>query len=422
MKALNSASKFNRDLLWNMGSFGFIAVAGVLINILIVAFYDSSALGVFNQVYAIYILLSQLAVGGVHLSVQFYTPRYAGQPHHTKMILSTALAAAAALSLLVIALAYPLAPVVARMLESEQVGTGLYAVLWGLLFFSLNKVLLSGLNGMRRMKAFAVFQFLRFAFMLILLCGIIYYRLEPVYLACVLPLAEVLLFIPVIIYCARHISFRLSIRTRRLLFIQYRYGNRALLGNFLLDVNTKVDIFVLGIFLSDAAVGVYSFASTVAEGFFQLPTLLRNNINPVITQALSRRNPALLQYVLRRNIRAFYKLLIVLALLSIVVFPLIPLVAGVEELFTTWTLYAILVGTVALTAGYHPFLMIFNQMGRPSLQTLFIFFIFAVNLVFNILLIPFTGVYGAAIGTAISFIGQVIAMKYLLRVKFGLHV
>ena len=42
-------------------AFGLAAVAGVLINLVIIRHYDASALGVFNLVYAAYILLSQLA-------------------------------------------------------------------------------------------------------------------------------------------------------------------------------------------------------------------------------------------------------------------------------------------------------------------------------------------------------------------------
>ena len=67
--------KFSKDLLWNASAFALSALLGVLVNLLIVRFYDPAALGVFNLVYASYILLSQLAVGGVHLAIQAFVPR-----------------------------------------------------------------------------------------------------------------------------------------------------------------------------------------------------------------------------------------------------------------------------------------------------------------------------------------------------------
>ena len=45
-------SKFNIDLLWNVAGFGISGIIGILINVLLYRFYDSSVLGVFNQIYA----------------------------------------------------------------------------------------------------------------------------------------------------------------------------------------------------------------------------------------------------------------------------------------------------------------------------------------------------------------------------------
>ena len=48
-------------ILWNMASFGIIAGVGLGLNFVVAFYYDVAVLGIFNQVYAIYILLSQLA-------------------------------------------------------------------------------------------------------------------------------------------------------------------------------------------------------------------------------------------------------------------------------------------------------------------------------------------------------------------------
>ena len=62
------SKKFTSDLIWNFFSLGILACSGIIINIFIARYYGSSYLGVFNQVFAIYILLSQFAIGGVHFS------------------------------------------------------------------------------------------------------------------------------------------------------------------------------------------------------------------------------------------------------------------------------------------------------------------------------------------------------------------
>jgi O-antigen/teichoic acid export membrane protein len=84
-------SKFNIDLLWNFSSFALIAVLGVLVNVVIAKTYGNEGLGVFNQVYAIYLMLSQLAVGGVHLAVQRYIPIYSNRVQERSTILFSSL-------------------------------------------------------------------------------------------------------------------------------------------------------------------------------------------------------------------------------------------------------------------------------------------------------------------------------------------
>ncbi len=58
------SQKHSSNVLWNIASYAVIAIAGLLLNFVVVFYYDVSVLGVFNQVFAFYIFLSQLAVGG----------------------------------------------------------------------------------------------------------------------------------------------------------------------------------------------------------------------------------------------------------------------------------------------------------------------------------------------------------------------
>lgn len=414
--------KFSEDLFWNALSFGFIALIGIIINAVIINYYDSSALGIFNQVYAIYILLSQLAVGGVHLSVQLYIAKHASVKEHCRQILSAAIFLSGLISLFFIALAYALKDFPGIILQSKEVSFAYTLAVWGLLFFSMNKILLSFHNGMREMKKFAFFQLLRFILMLAVLILLIVRNSSPVYLSLILPVSEFLLFVVLIMENSNHISLKPGWRFIQWMKIHFRFGRKALIGNFLLDVNTRVDIFILGIFLSDRMVGIYSFGATIAEGFLQLPTIFRNNINPVITAA-SNRGKDFLQLVIRKNIIVFYKILSPLALISVACFPLLTMILAVkEEPMTMWIIYSILIGTVTLTSGYLPFQMIFNQLGYPMLHSKYIFLIFLCNVIFNLLLIPYFGIYGAAMGTALASIAQAVVMKRLILKQLNIKI
>ena len=408
------SGKFTTDLIWNAGAFALSAVLGVLVNLLIIRYYDAAALGAFNLVYAVYILLSQLAVGGVHLAVQAFVPRElaAGRSVHAQVTASMLLSTAT--SLVVIGIAWLGRDLPGRWFDSATVSAAFPLVIPGLLFFSWNKVLLSFHNGARRMRLFALFQLLRFV---LLFCAVLFLAMRgasPERLPIVLFWTEALLALLLIPVSLRYWMPWSRAGIRIAVLENFRFGNRALAGNLLLDVNTRVDVFLLGVVLNDAMVGLFSFAATVAEGVLQLPVLFRNNINPVLTAAWQRGGSSLLNKVVARNRRKFFRILAPVVLLTIPLFPVAMWVLGMkDEPMTVWAVYAILATGIALTAGYQPFLMLFSQLGRPGIQTIFIAGYFTSNVVLNLALIPLFGILGAALATALSFVAMVLLLRWL---------
>ena len=61
------------------------------------------------------------------------------------------------------------------------------------------------------------------------------------------------------------------------------YGRRGFLGSTLLDLNTRLDIILLGLISGTRSVGVYSIASLFAEGLYQAAMVPRYNFDPVVT-------------------------------------------------------------------------------------------------------------------------------------------
>ena len=76
----NLSSKTARDLSWNYVSFFIMGISGILMNAIVAATMGVAALGVFNQIMAVYVLTSQVAVGGVHYSGLKHVAEYADDP------------------------------------------------------------------------------------------------------------------------------------------------------------------------------------------------------------------------------------------------------------------------------------------------------------------------------------------------------
>src|SRR5690606_18794474 len=83
---------------------------------------------------------------------------------------------------------------IASFFNSPDIADSLLYALPGLWFFSLNKVLMYALNGLRHMRFFAVAQSLRYLLMLGGYFVVSYLELPPSQLTLLLSIAEVILF------------------------------------------------------------------------------------------------------------------------------------------------------------------------------------------------------------------------------------
>ena len=150
-------SKFVEGLIWNYGSVVILSISGFLINFLIICFYDAAALGVFSRAQAWYGVLSQITVWGVHMSVMRLIPEYQDARREQEMILSSAMAGVLMFSVVCVGMIELLLPRI--ITEHGRLLTSMQILMPGLVFFSLNKILLNYLNGLSMMKSYAFFLF-----------------------------------------------------------------------------------------------------------------------------------------------------------------------------------------------------------------------------------------------------------------------
>ena len=190
-----SGSTFKSDGLWNVISFAFCGVVGVFLNVLILNFSGSEALGIFNIVYACFILLSQISTFGIHLSTQKYVPRFRSSTKNVDTILTAAIFAVFPTALFTLVVSYALRNLPSWLMGSQGITVGFTAMLPALLFFSFNKVLLAYHNGLRRMKALALFNSLRFVFLLAGLWALVLAGVDSSYFGAIFTISEGLLFV-----------------------------------------------------------------------------------------------------------------------------------------------------------------------------------------------------------------------------------
>jgi O-antigen/teichoic acid export membrane protein len=416
--------KFSRDVTWNLASLFVLGVAGVAINALIATFGGPAMLGVFNQVYAFHIVLSQLAVGGVHVSVLRHTALDAGRPDRLARLTPPALLATLAVAVPVSAAVWAGAGLAGRWMDSPGVAVGLRLAAPGLAVFAVNKTLLMYLNGLRHMRAFASFQALRYLLLLATVAAIMISRWPGDFLPLALTLSEAALLPPLLGFAIRK-GFSLRPREESAVwFVRHLgFGSRGFLSGALMEMNTRVDVLMLGYFLPDAPVGLYSFAATLAEGLAQVPHIVRQNMDPILGRCFGDGVAARIPELTRRIRRVFVPAMASLTLAAVCAYPLVFLLfLPGERLAPSWLVFAVLAFGVTANAAYRPFLGILIQGGRPGTHTGLVLAVTFSNVALNAALIPPLGLAGAALATALALGVEALLLARLSRRLFGLRI
>jgi O-antigen/teichoic acid export membrane protein len=408
------------DLLFNYASLGVLAAAGLLMNLVVVRLMGEAALGVFNQAYAIYIASSQLAVGGVHISVLRSVAQAQGGPREVARVIASGLVLSGSLGVLWCVIIALSRGVWGALLDSPGVVGSLSFVAPALILFSINKTLLAALNGLQSMRVFAVLQALRFCVLIGALTIVACWQRPVAELSAAFLVAELVVMAVAVPCVLAKVGFRHVHIERTWLMHHLQFGAKGMLSGVFIELNTRIDVLAIGFFLSDKEVGRYSLAAVFAEGLYQCLVVVRNQVNPVLCRLLllPDRQPVL--RMVHAAWRYLYPGMAITYLLGLATFHFIlSYQVQISEPAQTLSCAAILGAGVLAVSGFVPFDGILLHSGRPAYYTLFTFAITATNAVFNLLLIPLLGIQGAALATGLALALSVFYLSGIMRWQLG---
>ncbi|WP_306048661.1 oligosaccharide flippase family protein [Oceaniradius stylonematis] len=415
-----TGSKLSRDILWTFGSFGVLAASGIVINVALVFLRDASALGIFNQAYSVYIVLSQLAVFGFHHSVLRNAAYHRDDRDELARILWSALVPAVAIGSIWAILVWNLEPSIARLLGSDSAARATAYAGLGLALFPASKVLLAFLNGLRCMEAFSVLQALRYIVITAVAIGVAAGpgAFETAALGFVL--AEAATSAGALFYIFYRRLCPMGLPRSDWIARHVRFGSKSLVAGMFAEANTRVDVIMLGILMSDTAVGIYSFAAMLIDGAAHIITVIRTNFNPVLVRVIKENDWSGAANLLSKSkglMTALFAGLTVVILagfwmFTTQLFPELGLAGGLPAL-------AILFVGLTIVSGLMPFDNLLLVGGFPGLQTLQQLAAVLANVAGNWLMIPLFGISGAALGTVCGYMAGIALLVLMARRRFG---
>jgi O-antigen/teichoic acid export membrane protein len=394
-----------RNISLTMISFAILAVSGILINLFVVAARDSAALGVFNQTYSVYIVVSQFAVAGVHYSVMRHAAFHEADRLELGRLLSSAILPAVVLGALFSIAVYMAEDWFSGLFDSAETGRAVSISALGIVLFPLNKVLISFLNGLRHMAAFATLQALRYVIVALVAIGVAFSAMPFEYALYCFIIAE---FVTSLLALAYIVWLKLCIWQLpggHWINRHFIFGGKSMAAGLFGEINTRIDVLMLGIFLPDRDVGIYSFAAFFLDGLFHMLVMIRVNFNPYLVGALRDGKQDDLNALLRKTRLRVPLVMAAMSLLSVAAYYLLcTLVLPGQGLLEGMPSLIILLGGMVLVSGFVPYDNLMLASGHPAYQTLQQMVAVTANVIGNLLLIPIFHIEGAALGTACGFI------------------
>lgn len=410
---MDIATSLRRGVSANLVAFVVIGISGILLNVSIVFFYDAETLGIFNTILAIYIVGGQFGAAGLQYSTLYFASAHGDTAKTVSDITVVALGMALLLSTVICL-------TIVAILSMADIGASfeqaMRFALPGLFAFPLNKVMMAALNGRQRTGIFAIFNAGRVA---LILAACIIIGLSgangSIITAC-LSVAELVVFSGLIWTIRLRLTGTSSGSIRLWSARHVHFASRTMMSGLLAELNSRIDILCLSALASPTVVGIYSVGSMFAEGLLQLLMVLRINIDPLLARFSSQGRADQLAALIAWAKRIAFRGMMIVGATAILLYPaIVPLVVDWPQFAGSWSVFAILTSGIIGSAAFIPLYGIFQHNNHPMRQTVFLALVTGANVAFNLTLIFFFGMIGAAIGTALSFLCAPLFLRALAR-------
>ena len=194
---------------------------------------------------------------------------------------------------------------------------------------------------------------------------------------------------------------------------------KALSGGFLSESYLRIDILMLAIFVGDKEIGIYSFAAMFIEGLFQLSVVIRTVANPILVQLVIQKNISLVINFVRKVAPLSMAIYLIVACAIWFCFPFLEIIYPNTLIVESREIILILSIGLLIYSAFIPVEYVFLQSGMPGKQSILFLINITFNLILNLALIPFLGIKGAAIATAISFVLSALNVNICSKLWLG---
>lgn len=396
------ANKSSQDYLWSFIAIGIVGAAGLMTNLEIAFLFSTEALGLFGLAISVYVIGSQVWVLGSQNSCLHYVSL--AEPKHHGSIVAGALLMIGQNTLVGLVLLVPIW-ILSDALEHSNRFYAVWFAIASLPFGACLKVVLFSFNGMQHIRTFYALQITRVVLVATWILFVWLLSWPVVYITACFIAAETAVLLLALWLIREQLKQAESGPTKQWKAKHYRFGLRSSTAGLSAETHTRVDLIVLSFFVSDTALGIYTFISLIGDGLFQFISVIRNNINPKLAQLYAKQNAEGLSSLVKTSRKLAILGYGAIAGATIFLYPYIINLTGLDPaLLEGHWLLVILLGGTFLSCWLLPFDQALAQFAKPGVGAIVLAGGAATNLILNLALVPTLSLSGAAIATSLSWI------------------
>jgi O-antigen/teichoic acid export membrane protein len=409
--------------MWNLLSAFTLGVSGIIVNVTIGDIYHVDGLGLFSQAVASYMIISILAAFGIQTSIIKSTAELVEDQDKLNQSITGALLSIFLTSSFVTIIALLTLFLTDGFFKNKEVAILLQCMLSGLVLFSLNKVLMGFLNGLRSMKFYALIQSARWVILLllILILSLGKQKLNIVVLS--FPLTE--LFVLCLAFAYSRKYFRMDFRNLQpWMRTHLLFGGQSVLIDSVSELNAQISIILIGYFLTDRDVGNYSLAFSITRGFWMITSIIQLNFNPIIAKLWAQgRLQDLKQYFLKIK-KVTLLIMIPLLLVAFFLYPIFIhiFMTNSSSYEPSIPVFSILLFGVAVFSSYYSVGAMLTMTGHQAEALKLLLLMLFINVSTSIFFIHWLQLIGAAIATSIYYIAGTVLLIVFIRKKTGFQI
>lgn len=413
---IEAGNRFAIGAGWVLSSSIIILLVGFVIKPILARWLGATALGLYSLSITIYGVSVLIGNFGISQSLIKYVAEYGRNSSKIREIASSGFISSLIVGVCVGFLLYILRDVIASFFDKPRLALSLSILALSLPFASLLQSLTGLFNGLKKMRYFALLLIAQIILRVVLVILLIKLGYGITGAIIGIALSDIVTSLLGLLLSRGFLSLRVQdyIRNfRRLL----GFGAQMFGVSVINSISSRMDIFLIGYFMSATSVGLYSAAIAIANLFTIIPDAVRRMTFPNTSKLWSEGNRELMHVMFDKSLKYSACILIFLALIvGFFAKDIITLVFGHKFEGVILALYVLIIARVIRGATIVPIGSVVPAIGRPDINLKVELISVGMNVGLNILLIPRFGILGAAIGTTIALLaGGALQIIFLVR-------